>query len=87
MKQEFKLHYWISNNGDGSASTRFVGTKKEAEKADENQQENGEGWGEPCNSNVSLKYEDGKLFVESRDDNWKQIWVEVPMKKTKKAKK
>jgi len=38
----FRLHYHISNNGDGSASVHFHKTAKEAEKADEAQSE---GWG------------------------------------------
>lgn len=31
----FKLHYHISNNGDGSASVHLHQTQEEADKADE----------------------------------------------------
>jgi hypothetical protein len=39
----FKLHYHVSNNGDGSASVHFHETAEEAEKADSELEE---GWGD-----------------------------------------
>lgn len=80
MTKEFQLNYWISNNGDGSASARFVQTKEEAEKEDEEQSE---GWGEPCASSIRLKVEDGVLYFREYkyDETLKKYiicWTPVP---------
>ncbi len=62
----FKLHYHISNNGDGSASVCLHKTAEEAEKADS---EMDEGWGESCNGDVDIKLENGKLYYGDYDFN------------------
>ncbi len=54
----YRLHYHVSNNGDGSASVRFHKTNKAAEKADESQSE---GWGEPSAGHLDLEIQDGKI--------------------------
>lgn len=59
-----KLHYHISNNGDGSASVHFHQTYDEAVEADEKESESGDGWGESCNGSVNLKVVDGQIFYE-----------------------
>jgi hypothetical protein len=50
----FKLHYHVSNNGDGSASVHFHETAEEAEKADSELEE---GWGDSSASYIELKTE------------------------------
>lgn len=66
--KEFRLHYHISNNGDGSASVHLHPSADEASKADEEQNENGDGWGEDCSSFKSIFVENGKLFY--RKGTW-----------------
>lgn len=68
MPKTFELHYHISDNGDGSASVWFHLNEKEAEEADEAE----EGWGESCNSSVTLMVKDDKLYYRESGD-----WVEV----------
>ncbi len=41
-----EVHYAITNNGDGSASTRFFKTREDAKKFDEYEQDHYDGWGE-----------------------------------------
>ena len=43
------IFYYISNNGDGSASIRWYLSGETAEKLDEDQYE---GWGEECNGSI-----------------------------------
>jgi hypothetical protein len=66
---KFKLHYHVSNNGDGSASVHLHESAEEAEKADENEEE---GWGESSASYVDLKVEihNGKPEVFYRTLEW-----------------
>lgn len=61
----FRLHYHVSNNGDGSASVYFHSTAKKAEQEDETQ---AEGWGEPTASYVDLEIVGGKIV--RRADIW-----------------
>ncbi len=71
----FKLHYYLHNGGDGAGSAVFCPSAKAAREADENQCER---FSEDTASSVLLKYEDGKLFVEIRDDDtFKKTWVEL----------
>lgn len=58
-----KLHYYISNQGDGSACLRLCKTAEEAERLDETAQQD-DGWGEPSNDCVELTVKDGKVFYE-----------------------
>jgi hypothetical protein len=86
---KFRLHYHLSNNGDGSASAHFHETAKEAEKADEQLDE---GWGECCASYVELKVEDGKVFFKENHwdgKKWSEVWhpAELITDKPKKGKK
>jgi len=63
MAKEYRLHYHVSNGGDGSANVHFHTTENEAEKADENQSE---GWGESSVGSILLKEENGKIFRDVR---------------------
>ena len=83
MAQYFKLPYWCNNGGDGSVGVNFAASIHDAEDAEEkDNEEYGEGWGEPSASSIALKVEDGKLFfLEGRynDGTGKYIeeWTEV----------
>ncbi len=75
--QEFKLHLWVSNGGDGSANihaaTSFAEAKMKCDEQDE-------GWGE--NSAISMKIliQDNRLYYQdyqSVDGKYKWVWVEV----------
>lgn len=74
---QFKLHYHITNNGDGSASINLHPTAEAAAEADANMDE---GWGEPCNGDVTLKIEDGRLYYQEYelvDDKYQYVWHPV----------
>lgn len=74
---EFKLNYYITNNGDGSASVHFTSSEAEAEKADEELEE---GWGESCNGDVTVKVENGKLYFRNFQEvkgKYDYVWVEA----------
>jgi hypothetical protein len=73
----FELPYWISNNGDGSASIQLCETSEEAAKADEDQQQNGDGWGEPSADSIKLKLDNGKIYFQGRDEGHKRVWKEL----------
>lgn len=78
---KIKVPYWISNNGDGSASLRLCKTPENAEKADEKQDE---GWGESSAGELELIVEGDKVFFEKHvyDKGKSQtIRIEVPQKK------
>ncbi len=71
----FKLHYYVSNGGDGSASVRLCKTEEEAEKEDEGQSE---GWGESSASSINLKLEGGKLFYSDYEyvgGKYTKLWI------------
>ncbi len=76
----FKLPYWVSNGGDGSANVRFCGTLAKAQEKDEAQSE---GWGESSAGYVTLKVVDNKLYFQTygtynpQTKTLPQIWVEV----------
>lgn len=75
-----QLHYWISNNGDGSASIQLAKSAEQARKEDEKQSRDGEGWGEECTGSVELKTENGKIFYADsqwKGGKWIQKWVEL----------
>ena len=77
---EVKLHYYCVNGGDGSAGVQFCETKKDAEKADEEQNEKGDGWGESSVNSVTLKVEDGKIFFQSFErvgNKYERVWKEI----------
>ena len=75
---EFKLPFWVSNGGDGSANVRFCSSPEEAEAADEEQDE---GWGECSADFVLLRVIDGELFFRDyRPDsngNYNYVWIAV----------
>jgi hypothetical protein len=56
---EFKLHYYVQDNGDGSASVRFTASEKDAE----NHPDAEEGWGESTASYIDVKVEKKKIFI------------------------
>lgn len=73
MAQTFKLPYWCKNCGDGSVAVCFEPSMKAAHNAEnEEDEEYGEGWGEPSVSSVEIKVEDGKLFFKDYD-GWKEV--------------
>lgn len=78
---EVKLHYYIRNQGDGSAVLVLCRSAEEAEKLDEEAQEN-DGWGESSDSYETLAIIDGKICY--KDSNWNPkkkkhevTWVEL----------
>jgi hypothetical protein len=86
---EFKLHYHVKNNGDGSASVEFHKTEKEADKSCQDQEE---GWGESSASHVLLGVrEDGLIVRKTHDWNsktkqWETEWVPLELVKVAKKK-
>jgi len=62
----FKLYYNLRDNGDGSVGADFYQTEKEAEEA----AENCEGFGEPCNGEITLEIIDGKIYYRQYSENW-----------------
>ena len=79
MAKTFQFHYFISNNGDGSASLQLQPSAEAAEKADSEQSE---GWGEPCNGTETLKVDGNKLFYQDNQYNeskkkYETVWVEI----------
>lgn len=73
-----RLHYYVQNGGDGSASPRFFASAKEAEEREaKDLEEFNECWGEPSAGFVELKVEDGKIFARTTDDDYKTVWFEV----------
>ena len=51
MKHELELHYYIQNCGDGSASVTFC----ESEELADFDQDEENGWGEPCTGSIKLE--------------------------------
>jgi hypothetical protein len=51
MKHELELHYYIQNCGDGSASVTFC----ESEQLADFDQDEDNGWGEPCTGSIKLE--------------------------------
>jgi hypothetical protein len=90
---KFVLPFYISNNGDGSASAHFCKNFEEAEEKDEGQSE---GWGESSADKVEIILKNGELFIEETDWNMEsktygkkvriklEKVVEKPTKKKKK---
>jgi len=73
----FKLPYYVSNGGDGSANLRLMPSLKEAEGADEAQDEV---WGESSAGEIELKVDNGKLFYRDFQEvkgKYTEVWVEV----------
>lgn len=75
----FKLNYYVTNNGDGSASVRFCESAKIAEKLDEEQDE---GWGESSASDFELKIENGEIYCRAYDHakhkyDWHKLEKEI----------
>ncbi len=64
MKLVGRIPYYISNNGDGSASIRPCKTSEIADSYDDNQNEDGDGWGESCSGAIEIYEKDGKLLFE-----------------------
>ncbi len=62
--KRFRLHYYIQNNGDGSASMIECPSEAEAEGSPGAEEE----WGESTASYQEIILKDGKLFYE--DKNW-----------------
>lgn len=70
---EFKLPYYVSNGGDGSANVCFTETFAQAKEFDEAQPE---GWGESSARIIRLKVENGKLYCHFYSGSYQQ-WVEI----------
>ncbi len=72
-----KLHYHVSNGGDGSANVEFHATAEEAKRADESQLE---GWGESSAGSIDLEVRDGKIYFSKCDWSvkpFRKIWIEL----------
>jgi len=69
---EFKLPYWLRNQGDGSAMLIPERSLEIARKRCDSQPE---GWGENSADVLILKVDEGKLFYRGYVDGWQ--WVEV----------
>ena len=54
-KITIKVPYYIENCGDGSAAVRLCKSLKEAKKKDNNQNRDGEGWGEDSADEIVLE--------------------------------
>lgn len=75
--KKFELFYHVVNGGDGSAFPRFFMSEAAAEKAEEAQQEEGEGWGESSVGSVELTIIDGVVhYVGSRWDAKKKEHID-----------
>lgn len=63
-----KLNFWVSDNGDGSATTRFEPTAEAARLAEENDKEefNG-GFAEATCDSIEIKIVDGKICYFDSD--------------------
>ncbi len=61
-----KVGYWVANGGDGSVSVAFTQTEKEAEEAEEkDNEEYGDGWGEPSASMLNIYVDDkGNFYLQ-----------------------
>lgn len=73
----FRLHYYVQNNGDGSASVKFQATEQDAEAGDEGQSE---GWGESSASSLRLDIQDGvivrwEMVYDSETKKYNGVWV------------
>lgn len=74
VDRNFKLFYWISNDGDGSGSVHFTKTEQEAIEAEEKQPE---GFAEETVSWIDLRVESGQiLFREFEEVNgvYQDVW-------------
>lgn len=75
---EFKLPFWVRNQGDGSVGVIPAKTLLIAETNDSVQDE---GWGESSADIIKLKVEDGKLFyygyLDDDDESYERGWVQV----------
>lgn len=78
-----KLHYWVENGGDGSASACFVRSEDEAVRLDEDQSE---GWSESSAGHVELRVHDGTIqfrrfrFVnrtDSKREHMVEEWIDL----------
>lgn len=73
----FDLPYWVSNNGDGSVSVKFLQTLEDAELEDEAQEE---GWAESSAYTVRLKVENNQLFLRKNNyirGKWVESWLPI----------
>lgn len=76
---EFDLPFYVVN-GDGVPHVEFHQTVAAARQADDEQLDNGEGWGDGTAGQVRLKIEVGKLYFrvyEVIDGMYQFVWKEV----------
>lgn len=75
---KFKIPYYITNNGDGSASLQLCRTLEEAAERDDEQSENGEGWGESSTGFIELELKDNKLYYKCWDREYtEEVLIEL----------
>ena len=68
----FKIPYYVSDGGDGSANLQLTRSLEEAETLDDEQC----AWGEPSAGTIDVEIRDGKLFYRFYGDNgWE--WLEA----------
>lgn len=72
----FKLHYRVSNNGDGSVSVDFSDDLEKITAEDDEANELGEGFAEPTVGTVNLRVTDGKIEYQDYDDvAFQRVWI------------
>ena len=65
--KKIKVGYWISNDGDGSASARFCGSKKAATIAEAQDFENfGEGFAEETADELNIYFDGEDFYIRNR---------------------
>jgi len=83
MAKQIRVHYSVSNGGDGSAYPVFFATSTEANTHQNKENENGDGWGESCTGTLNITIEeDGSFTIPQRslgmmeDEPWDDIYPE-----------
>jgi hypothetical protein len=72
----FKLAYFLSNQGDGSAALNLYSTLAEAKKEEAKEDEP---FAEDSANVIRLKVEGEHLYYEGYDlDTYKPIWIRLP---------
>lgn len=74
VERDFKLHYWVRNNGDDSVTVIFTQTEQEATEQDEKQTEP---FAESSVGSLELEIEDGQILFqtfEEVNDIYQHTW-------------
>lgn len=75
LPPRYRIAYWVSSGGDGSASVRFATDESEASRDERTEAEStGEGWAESSASTLELAVVDGALCRLERG-GLEEVWV------------